>query len=65
MKNWQEKIGGKELAGKNGRESTVNRALGGSTYPGKKLVHSSLCKKNLVVMKHCNLYLGLVMPSVE
>jgi hypothetical protein len=47
----------------NGKESTVNRALGGSTYPGKKLVRSSHCKKFLVVMKHSNLYLGLVLPS--
>ncbi len=30
----------------NGKESTVNRALGGSTYPGQKLVRSSLRKKN-------------------
>jgi len=28
----------------NGKESPVNRALGGSTYPGSKLVRSSLCK---------------------
>jgi hypothetical protein len=48
---------------RNGKESTVNRALGGGTYPGLKLVHSFLCKKFLVVMKHSNLYLGLVLPS--
>jgi hypothetical protein len=47
----------------NGKESTGNRALGGSTYPGQKLVRSSLCKKILVVMKHSNLYLVLVLPS--
>jgi hypothetical protein len=47
----------------NGKESTINRALGGSTYPGWKLVHSPLCKKKLVVIKHSNLYLGLVLPS--
>ncbi len=47
----------------NGKESTVNRALGGSTYPGKKPVRPSLCKIILVVMKHSNLYLGLVLPS--
>ncbi len=47
----------------NGKESTVNRALGDSTYPGEKLVHFSLCKIFLVVMKHSNLYLGLVLPS--
>jgi hypothetical protein len=47
----------------NGKESTVNKALGGSPYPGKKLVRSSLCKFFLVVMKHSNLYLGLVLPS--
>jgi hypothetical protein len=28
-----------------GRESTVNTALGGSTYSGLKLVCFSLCKK--------------------
>jgi hypothetical protein len=28
----------------NGKESTVNIALGGSTYPGEKLVRTSLCK---------------------
>jgi hypothetical protein len=47
----------------NGKESTINRALGGSTYPSSKLVRYSLCKKILVVMKHSNLYLGLVLPS--
>ncbi len=47
----------------NGKESTVNRTLGGSDYPGKMLVLSSLCKFFLVVMKHSNLYLGLVLPS--
>jgi hypothetical protein len=47
----------------NGKESTVNRALGGSAYPGKKLVCSSLYKNFLVVMKHSNLYLGLVLPT--
>jgi len=47
----------------NGKESTVNRALGGSAYAGKKLACSSLYKKILVVMKHSNLYLGLVLPS--
>jgi hypothetical protein len=35
----------------NGRGSAVNTPLDGSTYPGKKLVPSSLCKKNLVVKK--------------
>jgi hypothetical protein len=28
-----------------GKESTINRALGGSTYPGYKLVRSFLFKK--------------------
>jgi len=46
----------------NGKESTVNRALGGSTYPGQKLVHSSLCNFLKIVMKHSNLYLGLLLP---
>jgi len=45
-----------------GRYSAVNRALDGSTYPGKKLVPFSLCKK-IVVKKCINLYLGLLMPS--
>jgi hypothetical protein len=49
--------------GTNGKESTVNKALGGSTYPGLKLVRSSLCKFFLVVMKHSTLFLGLVLPS--
>ena len=31
------------------KESTINRALGGSTYPGLKLVRSSLCKKKLLL----------------
>jgi hypothetical protein len=31
----------------NGRGSAVNIALDGSTYPGQKLVPSSLCPKNL------------------
>ena len=30
-------------SGSNGKESTVNRALGDSTYPSQKLVHFSLC----------------------
>jgi hypothetical protein len=29
----------------NGRESAVNRALDGSTYPGLKVVPSCHCKK--------------------
>jgi hypothetical protein len=33
----------------NGRESVVNRALYGSTYPGLKLLPFSLCKKNLLL----------------
>ncbi len=36
---------GKNFALSNGKASTINRALGGSTYPSYKLVHSSLCKK--------------------
>jgi hypothetical protein len=44
-----------------GRESAINRVLDSSTYPGKKLVPSSLDKK--IVKKCNNLYLGLVMPS--
>ncbi len=39
----------------NGKESTVNRALGGSIYTGKKLGHCSLCKIFLVVMKYSNI----------
>jgi hypothetical protein len=30
----------------NGRESAINRSIDDSTYPGKKLVPSSLCKIN-------------------
>jgi hypothetical protein len=44
--------------GVKGRESPVNRMLGGTTYPGKKLVPSSLCKK-IVFMKHNNLTLAI------
>ncbi len=47
----------------NERESTANRVLDGSTFPGQKLVPSSLSEKNLVVKKRNNLYLELVMPS--
>ncbi len=44
----------------NGKQSTVNRALDGSTYPSKKLVRSALGKINYGCLK-CNcLYLGLV-----
>jgi hypothetical protein len=32
----------------NGRESAVNRALDGSTYPGYKLLFSCHCKKIVV-----------------
>jgi hypothetical protein len=46
----------------NGRVSTINRALDGSTHPGQKLVPSALRKK-IVVNKHNNLYFGLIMPS--
>jgi hypothetical protein len=46
----------------NRRYSAVNRMLDGDTYPGKKQVPSSLCKK-IIVKKHSNLHLGLVMPS--
>jgi hypothetical protein len=42
----------------NGKESTVNRALGGSTYPGKKLVRSSLCKKKFSYYETQQLILG-------
>jgi hypothetical protein len=31
----------------NGKQSTVNKSLDGSTYPGKKLAHSALGKENL------------------
>ncbi len=48
----------------NGKESTVNRALGGSTISQLKAsAFFSLQKRNLVVMKHSNLYLGLVVLS--
>ncbi len=47
----------------NGRESTVNRALDGSIYPGYKLAPSSQKIVLLGVRKHNNLYLRLVLPS--
>jgi hypothetical protein len=33
----------------NGRESAIDRALDGSTYPGLMLVLSSLCKKKIIL----------------
>jgi hypothetical protein len=47
----------------NGKEATINRALDGSMYPSKKLVHSVFGKINYGGLKHNNLYLGLVKPS--
>jgi len=47
----------------NGKEATVNRALDGSTYPGKKLVHSVFRKIYYDNLKHNSFYLGLVLPS--
>jgi hypothetical protein len=46
-----------------GKEATVNKALDGSTYPGKKLVNSVFGKINYCGLKHKSLYLGLVLPS--
>jgi len=47
-----------------GKEATVNRALDGSTYPGKKLAHSVFGKINYGgLKKHNSLYLGLVLSS--
>ncbi len=48
--------------GVNGRESTVNRALDGSTNPSLKLVLSSICEQNVIVKKCNGLYSGLVTP---
>ncbi len=36
----------------NGKEATVNRALDGSTHPGKKLVHSVFGKINYGGLKN-------------
>jgi len=47
----------------NGKEATINRALDGSMYPSKKLVHSVFGNINYGVLKHNSLYLGLVVPS--
>jgi hypothetical protein len=47
----------------NGRESAVNRALDGSTYPGKSSCPLLFAKKIVSCMKCNNLYLGLVTPS--
>ncbi len=47
----------------NWKESTVNRALDGSTYPGWKLAHSVFGIINYGGLKHKSLYLGLVLPS--
>jgi hypothetical protein len=49
----------------NRKEATVNRALDGSMYLGKKLVHSVFGKINYGGLKHNSLYLGLVLPSGE
>jgi hypothetical protein len=38
----------------NGRGSTINSLLDGSTYPGYKLVPSPLCKKSLVSFMKSN-----------
>jgi hypothetical protein len=46
----------------NGKETTVNRTLDGSTYPGFKLEHYVFGKINNGGLKH-SLYLGLVLPS--
>ena len=46
-----------------GRESTVNRALDGSIYPGQKLAPFSLKIILLRVKKDNKLYSRLVMPS--
>jgi hypothetical protein len=47
----------------NGKEATIYRALDGSMYPGKKLVHSVFGKINYGSLKHNSLYLVLVLPS--
>jgi hypothetical protein len=52
-----------KFLGDNGKETTVNRALDGSTYPGLKLVHPVFGKINYGGLKHNSLYLGLVLPS--
>jgi hypothetical protein len=41
----------------NGKQSTVNKSLDGSTYPGYRLAHSALGKKKLL-LKMQQLILG-------
>jgi len=37
------------IFGSNGKQSTVNKSLDGSMYPGQKLAHSALGKKIFIV----------------
>jgi hypothetical protein len=39
----------------NGKQSTVNKSLDGSMYPGKKLPHSALGKK-IIIVKNATAY---------
>jgi hypothetical protein len=39
----------------NGKQSTVNKSLDGSMYPGKKLAHSALGKK-IIIVKNATAY---------
>jgi hypothetical protein len=42
----------------NGKQSTVNKSLDGSMYPGQKLTHSALGKKKSLFLKTQQLMLG-------
>ncbi len=48
---------------KNKKMASINRAPDGSTYPGKKQVHSVFGKINYGDLKHNSLYLDLIPPS--
>jgi hypothetical protein len=39
----------------NGKQSTVNKSLDGSMYPGEKLAHSALGKK-IIIVKNATAY---------
>jgi hypothetical protein len=43
----------------NGRQSAVNRAQDGSTYPSLKIVPSSVCIKNVSHLETQQLFLGI------
>jgi hypothetical protein len=43
------------VSNSNGKQSTVNKSLDGSMYPGYKLAHSALGKK-IIIVKNATAY---------